>query len=417
MSLDKLEIWVHDHILKNDTIRHFAYGMYQRILYLISPKIQFEGDVKKITPDDRYEYFFGYYDKCPWSNDGKFLLALKVKNASAEADSTVPAEIVRIDLNNSNSCETLAKTNCWNVQQGCMAQWMDDNKILYNDYREGKYLAVILDLQNKTERIIERPVYTVSADKKIALSLDFARLHRLRPGYGYANTSDMTEGKLCPDETCIWKIDLVSGEITSLLTYRDFYAFETRPEMKDAEHKVNHLMISPDGSRFMVLHRWFKDKVKYTRLVTCNMDGTDMYNLSDDDFVSHCCWKNNQEILSYLNKRACGKGYYLMKDKTHEFTRCWSSLAMDGHPTYSYDGSKVVTDTYPDRRRIQSLYVMTGKNVKRIARVFSPFKYGGDTRCDLHPRWSKDGKQICFDGAFNGKRCISLVNLVSESDD
>ena len=67
--------------------------------------------------------------------------------------------------------------------------------------------------------------------------------------------------------------------------------------MTGAEHKINHLMISPDGNRFMVLHRWFQNGVKYTRLVTCGMDGSDMYNLSDDDFVSHFCWKNNEEIL------------------------------------------------------------------------------------------------------------------------
>lgn len=410
MSLDKVEIWIHDHILKNDSIRHFCYGLYQRILYRMSPKIQYEGNISVVTPSDGYEYLFGYYDKCPWSDDGRYLLALKVKNASAEADATSPAEIVRIDLNQKNTCETLARTNCWNVQQGCMAQWLDNYTILYNDYRNGSYCAVILDLQTKAERIIGRPVYTVSADKKTALSLDFSRLHRLRPGYGYANMPDATKGQLCPNETCIWKIDLTDGKIVPLLTYHDFYAFETRPEMVDAEHKVNHLMISPDGSRFMVLHRWFKNKVKYTRLITCNMDGSEMYNLSDDDFVSHCCWKNDQEILSYLNKKDFGKGYYLLKDQTQTYQRLWKQLAHDGHPTYSPDGKYVVTDTYPDRKRMQSLYIMDGKKVMRIARVFSPFKYGGDTRCDLHPRWSRDGKQICFDASFGGKRSICCVN-------
>ena len=411
MSLDKLEIWVHDHILKNDKIRHFCYGLYQRALYVISPKIKYEGDVSTITPDDGYEYLFGYYDKCPWSDDGRYILALKVKNASSDADSTVPAEIVRIDVNDKSSCETLAKTNCWNVQQGCMAQWLDVDTVMYNDFRDGKYCAVILDLKSKAERIIDRPVYAVSPDKKTALSLDFARLHRLRPGYGYANLPDATKEQLCPEGTCIWKIDLVSGETVPLLTYRDFYEFETRPEMHGAEHKVNHLMISPDGSRFMVLHRWFKNKTKYTRLVTCDIDGSRMYNLSDDDFVSHCCWKNDREILAYLNKKDGGKGYYLMTDLSGEYKRFWSQLAMDGHPTYSYDGKYVVTDTYPDRRRVQSLYIMNGSRVKRVARVFSPFKYGGDTRCDLHPRWSKDGTQICFDGAFNGKRSVCAVNV------
>lgn len=409
MSLDKLEIWVHDHVLKNDTIRHAVYGAYQRTLYMVSPKIKYEGSVEKITPDDGYEYLFGYYDKCPWSDDGKYILALRVKNASSEADSCKPADIVRINVT-TKKVEKLATTHSWNVQQGCMAQWLSNHEILYNDFRNGKYCSVILNITDKTERIIQMPVYAMSQDKKTALSLDFSRLHRLRPGYGYSNIPETTKGKKCPNTTCIWKINIETGDIVPLLKYTDFAAFDTKDTMKGAEHKVNHLMISPDGTRFMVLHRWFQKGVKYTRLVTCNMDGTEMYNLSDDDFVSHCCWKNNEEILSYLNKNDGGKGYYLMKDKTHSYERCWTQLAMDGHPTYSYDGRYVVTDTYPDRKRIQSLYVMNGKRVSRIARVFSPFKYGGDTRCDLHPRWSKDGKQICFDASFGGKRSVCVVS-------
>lgn len=408
MNIGKLEIWVHDHILKNDKLRHLLYGVYQRALYTVSPKIKAEGNICTITPDDGFEYFFGYYDKCPWSDDGKYLLALKVKNATAEADSTQSADVVRIELATKKT-EKLATTHSWNVQQGCMAQWLSNDEILYNDFRDGKYRAVVLNLKSKAERIIDMPVYAMSPDRTTALSLDFSRLHRLRPGYGYANIPETTRNEKCPDTACIWKIHIATGGITPLLKYTDFAAFEPKENMAGAEHKVNHLMISPNGQRFMVLHRWFQKGVKYTRLVTCNMDGTDMYNLSDDDFVSHCCWKNDEEILSYLNKREGGKGYYLLKDKTQEYQRCWHQLVMDGHPTYSYDGKYVVTDTYPNRRRIQSLYIMNGKRVVRIARVFSPFKYGGDTRCDLHPRWSRDGKQICFDASFGGKRSVCVV--------
>ena len=32
-----------------------------------------------------------------------------------------------------------------------------------------------------------------------------------------------------------------------------------------------------------------------------------------------------------------------------------------------------------------------------IAKVFAPFTYDNDTRCDLHPKWSRDGKKISFD--------------------
>lgn len=410
MNLDKFEIWVHDNVLKNPTLRHTLYGVYQRVLYTVSDKIKFEGEITKITPNDKYEYLFGYYDKCPWDESGRYILALRVRSATKVADSTEKAEVVVIDLENKNSIKKIAVTHSWNVQQGCMAQWIDENHILYNDFRDGTYCTVIKNIKSKEERIIKKPVYTLSADKKTALSLDFSRLHRLRPGYGYANLLDETEKEKCPDKTCIWKIDIQSGEITPVLKYTDFISFETRPEMKDAEHKVNHLMLAPNGKRFMVLHRWFKDGKKYTRLVTCNVDGTDMFNLSDDDFVSHCCWKNDNEILSYLNKKDGGKGYYLMRDKSLEYVRMWPSLMMDGHPTYSYDGRYVVTDTYPNRKRIQSLYVMKDDKINNVAKVFSPFRFGGDVRCDLHPRWSKDGKQICFDASFEGKRGVYVVD-------
>ena len=410
MSIDRIEIWVHDHILKNDNVRHMLYGLYQRAMYIISPKIEYEGDVERITPDDGYEYLFGYYDKCPWSYDGKYLLALRVKEASKKADSVEPAEIVRIELS-TRKMEILAITHSWNVQQGCMAQWLSDEEILYNDFRQGSYCAVILNIKENKERIISKPVYAMSPDKKTALSLDFSRLHRLRPGYGYANIPETTKDQKCPDASCIWKIDINTGEVTPLLKYTDFATFEPKKNMVGAEHKVNHLMISPNGHRFMVLHRWYQNGVKYTRLITCSMDGSNMYNLSDDDFVSHCCWKNDEEILSYLNKKDGGKGYYLLKDKTHIYERCWVNLPMDGHPSYSYDGKYVVTDTYPNRRRIQSLYVMEGNRVSRLAQVFSPFKYGGDMRCDLHPRWSRDGMQICFDASFGGRRSVCIVKV------
>lgn len=411
MSLDKFEIWVHDHLLKNDKIRHFCYGAYQRALYLASPKIKKEGSISCVTPDDKYEYLFGYYDKCPWSSDSRYMLSMQVRSATKAADSTDTAGIVLIDTKNNNKVIRIAKTHCWNVQQGCMAQWISDDEILYNDFRDGDFCSVILNIRSRKERVISAPVYAVSADKSFALTLDFTRLHRLRPGYGYANIPEKTADRKCPDCTCIWKVDLKTGDVTPVLKYTDFARFEPRSEMKGAEHKVNHLMISPDGKRFMVLHRWFRDGTKYTRLVTANIDGTQMYNLSDDDFVSHCCWKNNSEIISYLNKKDGGKGYYLMTDKTDNYTRLWTQLAMDGHPTCSPNGSLVVTDTYPDRRRMQSLYVMKGQKVQRIGRVFSPFKYGGDVRCDLHPRWSHDGSKLCFDASYNGKRSVCVVDV------
>ena len=86
-----------------------------------------------------------------------------------------------------------------------------------------------------------------------------SRLYNLRPGYGYYNVPEKTEGEALPDATAVWKIDLESGKIEELLTYKDFATFQPRSEMKEysSVHKVNHLMISPNGKRCMVLYRGF----------------------------------------------------------------------------------------------------------------------------------------------------------------
>ena len=395
---------------------------YQLFMYTVSPKIKSEGEILRVSPNDRMEYFFGYYDKSPWDGSGRYMLCMRVIDTWTEPDPIEEAEIILIDTEDGNCFRHLAITHTWNVQQGCMAQWIGPefkSKILYNDFRNDRYCSVILDILTMEERVLPMPVYTVSVDGKTALSLDFSRLHNLRLGYGYAELPEVTKGVALPHETCIWRLDIETGVVVPLLKYTDFSSFEPRPEMlvEGSVHKVNHLMLSPNGKRFMVLYRWFCGQRKYTRLITCNVDGSDMYLLSDDDMVSHCFWKNDEEILAFERKKDGGPGYYLMRDKTQEWQHLWPKLSNDGHPSYCpTDNSLVVFDTYPSRSRIQEVKLcrdtdIDGKDLKVIAKVFSPFKYDNDTRCDLHPRWSRDGKKVCIDSVFEGHRGLYVINI------
>lgn len=396
--------------------------IYQLGMYAISSKIKSEGDVIRISPDEKSEYFFGYYDKSPWDISMRYILCMRADNTWNMPDPLSPADILLIDTKNGNSVKKIATTNTWNVQQGCMLQWLGTNfekRIIYNDLRGGKYCSIILDIDTNEERVLPIPVYTVSSDGKTALSLDFSRLHNLRLGYGYAALTETTIGVALPDTTAIWKLNIETGEVAELLKYTDFANFQSRSEMKEnnSVHKVNHLMFSPNGKRFMVLYRWFCGQRKYTRLITCNIDGSDMYVLSDDNMVSHCCWKDDETIIAFENKHGSGPGYYLMKDKTQEYQHLWSSICNDGHPSYCpTNNDLVVFDTYPNKMRVQEIKVgddkdLRGDNLKTVARVYAPFKYDNETRCDLHPRWSRDGKKICFDATFEGHRGLYVVNV------
>lgn len=114
--------------------------------------------------------------------------------------------------------------------------------------------------------------------------------------------------------------------------------------------------------------------------------------------------------LAFERKYVEGNGYYLMKDKTQEWKHLWAQLSNAGHSSYySVDKNLIVIDSYSNRARIANVKILRdnvpeGKDIKVIARVFALFKYDNDTYCDLHPRWSRDGKKVCFDSIFEGHR-------------
>ena len=413
-----LEQTINQQLNKYPGIKRGIKRAYQRVNYVLGSKTDHEGDVIRISPDDNAEYFFGYYDKSPEDVTGRYVLCLKADDTWSNVAPASPAQILLIDTSLPDTdparMKVLAETHTWNVQQGCMLQWLGpdyNREIIYNDFRDGKYCSVVLDVFSGAERVLAMPVYCVAADGSFALTLDFSRLHRLRPGYGYSNLLEETKDQKIPASTAIWKLDIVTNTITPILPYTAFSNFEPRPEMKNAEHKVNHIMLSPSGKRFMVLHRWFDGQRKYTRLITVNVDGAGMYNLSDDDMVSHCYWKNDEEIIAFENKKEQGAGYYLMKDKSQEYRRLWPHISSDGHPSYSPDGRLVLTDTYPNRKRMAILKILNEDFNIVIAKVFAPFKYDNDTRCDLHPRWSRDGKRVYFDSVFEGHRGLYMVDV------
>ena len=413
-----LEQKINYQLNKHPKLKKGIKRMYQRFFYTFSKKIKYEGNIERISPNDGKEYFFGYYDKSPWDATGRYVLCMRANNTWSDVSPKEPLEIILIDTKNNNSWKKIANSKTWNVQMGCMAQWLGptfDKEIIYNDFRNNEYCSIILNVFTGEERIINSSVYSVSSDGQFALTLDFSRLYNLRPGYGYYNKEETTKDIALPNATAIWYIDLVNGQVKPLLSYNDFATFEPREEMigEKVVHKVNHIMISPNGKRFMVLYRWFVKDRKFTRLITCDIDGKDMYVLNDDDMVSHCYWKNNEEIIAFENKKGEGPGYYLMKDKTKEYRHLWTKYSNDGHPSYSPNGEFVVTDSYPSRNRIQDIKILkeSEEEGRVIAKVFAPFKYDNDTRCDLHPRWSRDSKSICFDGCFLGHRELYRLEL------
>ena len=87
----------------------------------------------------------------------------------------------------------------------------------------------------------------------------------------------------------------------------------------------------------------------------------------------------------------------------------------DGHCSFSPDGRWMLTDTYPDREfesaRGLILYEWETNRRINIGSFYSDPKITGDIRCDLHPRWSRDGQQVCIDSIHEGERQMYVVDV------
>ena len=69
-----LEQRINQQLNKYPGIKKGIKRVYQRAMYAISPKIKSEGDIERISPDDpKHEYFFGYYDKSPEDETGRYV--------------------------------------------------------------------------------------------------------------------------------------------------------------------------------------------------------------------------------------------------------------------------------------------------------------------------------------------------------
>jgi Tol biopolymer transport system component len=134
--------------------------------------------------------------------------------------------------------------------------------------------------------------------------------------------------------------------------------------------------------------------------------------------ISHQIWgRTPREVLIDATWRGRGAEYVVFDERTMplQATRISRGMGPASHLIFSPDGSKMLADSYPDSFGFQQLGlvdVATG-GITRLGR-FRHFRrkgYCGDTRCDLHPRWSPDGKTVTVDSIHDGRRGIYMLEL------
>ncbi len=370
-------------------------------------------DISKVDTSFR-ESFLGYYDKSPENKSGEYIVFHRSnKKTSKKPDSISPVDII-LKNNLTNSFEVIGSSYSYNWQQGARIQWLTDSKLIYNVYNDKKnsYNSVIYNLVNKDKTHLDFPVYDCFHEE-FALTLNFNRLMDLVADYGYRNFSE-TIDYVSYDNDGVFKVDISSNTSRLIISLKTLIDLKPLESMNNAKHKVNHIMISPDGQNFIFTHRWFSPLGKrFDRLLVTDSDGYTIKVIADEGMVSHCCLQDNIYVVGYLRGKSHGNSFYRINIQTLEIKLVSEKLLNlgDGHPTFNKEF--MIFDSYPDRSRMKKLFLYNSKTdeLNEMGEFFEPLTYFNETRCDLHPRWNDDGSKVFIDSVHEGSRNLYELKL------
>ena len=261
-----------------------------------------------------YDHFFANYAAInAWSPDLRYVGVLETELNGRLPEANERCTLGLVDTQDGNRFIPITTTACWNFQEAAMFHWLPGEKdtFVFNDVRDGKFVAVVMNWKTKSERIIPHPVSAVSRDGTKAVSVNYARLYLTRPDYGYAGTGqDARENQEWPEDDGLWFVDLKTGEAKLILSVAE--GRRLMPPTKKISGKPGnplayycHTVFNADASRVFFLARsvdWYEKATHripgwQTTAFTVKTDGTDLRRCFPDDWGgSHFNWLDEKTM-------------------------------------------------------------------------------------------------------------------------
>ncbi|WP_321438134.1 hypothetical protein [uncultured Bacteroides sp.] len=422
------------------------------------------------TPSTDASEWFGYYNYDTLNSDHSRMICTRVFEDGVFPRAELKVEIGFYDVK-TGDWHHVGMSDSWNWQQGPMAQWLNDDEIIYNTSDGSKHIAVIHNILRNEDRVIDWAIYGITPDGRKSIALDMERAHWVR-AYHYQSVQDKSKDGRIFDVDGIFEIDLVNNTRKKIISIDDILALDERLYFKNAKHWLEHVMINQTGDKFCFLHRFSSVSNVYsykTRLIIVDMKTLDMFCVSGWETVqwSHFGWnKENFAIYSYPTRQAvnekdfeaqdtvvtlppqlvknrsisvlsiakyiarnvlpkrlqlrlkggitCYQYYKKEIDNSYVLSDCFDQTPFltDGHPSFTPDGRYMITDTYPDKHHLQRLYVydmVTRKHL--LLGTFYAYYDHNPASCDLHPKLSRDGQFVVVDSAHDSKHHMLVFQL------
>lgn len=376
----------------------------------------------QITHNNKEHLFASYFGINSFSKSERYATVLETDLKYKLPDENDRATLGLVDLKTKEFIP-VAITRAWNFQQGCMAHWLGsspDSLIIYNDFRKGKFVSVIMNVITKREiKVIPYPVSAVSPDGKAALSINFSRLRLTRTDYGYGGDGQNSRKEApFPEDDGLFLIDMETGSAKLLVSIEQVKEL-VQPPFGGGMEWFNHTLFSRKGSKVFFISRSLSEKKStVTRCFTVNVDGTNLQPCFPPGWEgSHFDWLNDNDLLITAMYKAKEYSHVLFTVGRQNYERVGNGLLdFDGHCSFSPDQKWLVTDTYPaGKLREQKIYLLNMKTQATLClgNFFESegFTEGAYWRCDLHCRWSPKGDIIGFNSTHTGSRQVFIFRL------
>ena len=419
-SLSKIEYFFSKFLYKFPKIRKMIIFLYLRLFSIINFKkrsLSHKYKIQQVGPQNDNS-FFGYFDYSPSNHNGLILCHHTKLSTSSLPKNNRPIFISVFDSNNIKVPIITTYSFSYNWQQGSRLKWLNNLRFIYNDFdfKNKKYISYLFCLKEK--KIISKfnyPNYAVHKDK-FFLSLKTERLSLLQEEYGYFNKPPMKLSEsMILNRDGVTYLDLESGNAKILFSLEDCLQLISRKIPINSDHVINHLLISQDGNKFVFLYRIFINKKRIDFLIEYDLILEKLKLIINSCLISHYCWIDNIYLLVFMYKDNKKGSYYKVNIQNGKITNIFSDDKLnisDGHPSM-ISSFKFITDTYPDRNRIQKLLLIDidKKKIENILDFSSDLKFSGISRCDMHPRYDNHNKKIFFDTGNNCKRKLNFIDF------
>jgi len=417
-----------------------------------------------VTPvfetNEQYIEWFGYYNYDALDSKCKKMLCNRSLFDGREITSDDSIDVGFYDLE-SNEWKHIGNTQAFNWQQGAMLQWVPgyENVVIYNCVKDGHYASCLHNICSGSEIYIDYPVYGLLPDGKHALTLNYERSYWCR-AYHYMPIANETYNVNIACDDGIFEVDFEHNTVRRIVDISDVIRMDADDDFSSKKHWLEHIMINPQGTKIVFLHRFSGDNVlQYkTRVLTCDIDGNNLKVVDGwrTNQWSHVGWINETDFAVYtvvvgavamsgaLNgthgtiynfakgvykkyvSRLLGKRLKNKIESRHEYQvyrigensvekiGVFSGMIgdIDGHPSFTKDGKYMITDTYPDASGYQHLlaYCLETKKCVELAKFYAPLM-GNPASCDLHPKLSRDNSIVVVDTAYSGKHRMVAMRL------